>query len=105
MAQHNRNEHLVVVQHQVVDAGCRDRGRVRGEIGNAGARHLERAHLALDRAHGAGRVDLQRRGHEIAIEEIVEVLVSRDARHHLVAGFVLEQVSGVAVRDARGQLL
>ena len=93
------------MQHQVVDAGRGDRGRVRAEIGNAGARHLERAHLTLDRAHGAGRIDLQRRGHEVAIEEIVEVLVGCDARHHLVAGFVLEQVPGVAMRDARRQLL
>ena len=49
--QHDGHEHLVVVQHEVVDAGGRDRRRVRGEVGDADARHLERAHLAFDRAH------------------------------------------------------
>src|SRR5438552_3543023 len=101
----HRNKNLVVVQRKVVDARRRDRGRVRAEIGNPCTGHLEGAHLAFDRAHGAGRIDLQGRGHEVAIEEIVEVLVGRDPRHHLVAGLVVEEVPGVAVRDTRRQLL
>ena len=32
---------------------------------------------------GPGRIDLERGRHEVAVEEVVQVLVGRDARHHL----------------------
>ena len=43
--------------------------------------------------------------HEVPVEEVVEVLVGGDPRHHLVAGRVVEQLAGVAVGDAGRQLL
>ena len=42
---------------------------------------------------------------EVAVEEVVEVLVGRHPLHDLVADRVVEQLAGVAVGDAGGQLL
>ena len=54
-------------------------------------------------------IDLERRGDEVAVEEVMVVLVDGDATKHLVAGGIVEVVAeldpGVAVRDAGGQLL
>ena len=50
-------------------------------------------------------VGFDRCGGEVAVEELVQVLVAADALHHLVADRVAEQCAGVAVRDAGGQLL
>ena len=43
MAQYHRHEDLVVVDLEVVDAGAGDGLGVGGEVGDAGARHLEAA--------------------------------------------------------------
>jgi hypothetical protein len=52
---------------------------VRGEVGNAGARHLEEAHLLVDRDDGAGRVESSGGIDEVAVEEVMQVLVGRIA--------------------------
>ncbi len=48
---HDRHEDLLVVDVQVVDARAGDALRVLVEVGDAGARHRERAHLVVDRDH------------------------------------------------------
>ena len=101
----DRHEDLVVVRREVVDAGVGDQARVHLEVGDPGARHREVAHLALDRRDHARRVELERRRDEVAVEEVVEVLVGRDAAHDRGAHRVIEQLPGVAVRDAGGELL
>ena len=78
---------------------------VGGEARDAGAGHLEVDDLALDGVHDGRRVELDRRRREVAVEEVVQVLVGGDAHHHVVAGAVTEQPPGVAVGDAGGQLL
>ena len=82
-----------------------DRLGVLLEVDDAGARHLERAHLPLDRTDHCRGIHLDRSGREVAVEEVVPVLVARDALHDLVAGRVLAALPGVVVRDARRQLL
>ena len=103
--EHDGHEDLVVVRGEVVDPGVGDDPRVRLEVFDAGAGHLEGAHLTLDRRHHARRVDLERRRHEVAVEEVVQVLVGGDAAHDRRALRVVEQLARVAVRDAGGELL
>ena len=82
-----------------------DRQGVLAEVLDTGAGHLELAHLALDRHHHRRRVDRERGGHQVAVEEVVEVLVGGDACHHLVSGGVVQGLARVAVRDPRRQFL
>ena len=65
----------------------------------------KRAHLVLDREHHARRIDLERGVREVAVEEVVAVLVGRDALHDLAPGGVVEQLAGVVVRDPCRELL
>ena len=76
-----------------------------GEAGDADARHRERDDLLLDRAHHAVGVGLEGRGRQVAVEELVEVLVAGHAHHHLVPGWVADHLAGRPVRDAGRQLL
>ena len=55
--------------------------------------------------HHRARAGGDRRRGEIAVEEVVVVLVGGDPRHHGVADRVADQLAGVAVGDPRGQLL
>ena len=75
------------------------------EVGDAGAGHLELADLVLHREHHARRIELERGGAEVTVEEVVTVLVGGDPLHDLVAGGVVEQLAGVVVGDAGGELL
>jgi hypothetical protein len=59
MAQHHGHEDLAVVDAEVVDAGLGDGAGVGVEVDDAGAGHLELAHLALDGASPSRRVELQ----------------------------------------------
>ena len=77
----------------------------RGESGDPGAGHRELEHLRAHRLHHRARIELDRRRGEVAVEEVVEVLVDGDAAHHLVPAPVVEPRAGVAVGDARRQLL
>src|SRR4051812_26023082 len=52
LLQHDRDEHLVVEDVEVVDPGPGDGEGVAGEVLDPRARHLEAPHLALDGAHG-----------------------------------------------------
>ena len=90
---------------EVVHPDVGDRARVRAEVGDARTGHLERAHLPFDRRHHRGRVDLERRAGEIAVVEVVEVLVGGDPAHDRLAGRVVEQLSGVPMRDTCRELL
>ena len=56
-------------------------------------------------ARPSRRIELDGRGDEVAVEEVVAVLVARDPLHDLVAGAVVEQLAGVVVGDAGGELL
>ena len=42
---------------------------------------------------------------EVAVEEVVQVLVGRHPGHEVVADRIAEQLAGVAMGDAGGQLL
>ena len=55
--------------------------------------------------HHRRRVALERGGREVAVEEVVTVLVAGDALHHFVRGGVFTELPGVVVRDARRELL
>ena len=101
----DRDEDLVVVLHEVVHAGVGDRACVTREVGDAHARHLEVAHLTIDRRDHRRGVDLERGGNEVAVEDVVEVLVGRDAGHDRLPGWIAEQLARVAVRDAGRDLL
>ena len=103
--EHDGNEDVVVVRLEVVHADVGDRARVRREVGDARAGHLERAHLTVDGRDHARRVDLERGCYEVAVEDVVEVLVGGDSAHDRFARRVVEQLPGVAVRDPRRQLL
>ena len=105
VAQHHRHQHLVVVEGQVVDSGPGDRRRPGGEVVDARPRHLELPHLAVDGHHHGRRVEGQGLAHDVAVEQVVEVLVGRHPGHHLVADGVAEQLAGVAVGQPGGQLL
>ena len=48
---------------------------------------------------------LERRGRDVTVEEVVQVLVGRDTDHHRTTGGILEQLAGVPVRDARREFL
>ncbi len=80
-------------------------GGVTIEVGDAGAGHREAADLLLHGDHHRVRVGLDRGGGEVAVEQLVQVLVGADPLHHLVADRVAEQGTGVAVRDPGRQLL
>ena len=101
----DRHQHVVVVDGEVVDAGLGDGEGVGLEVDDAGAGHLELADLALHGHDHARRVELEGGGAEVAVEEVVAVLVGGHALHDLVAGLVVEQLAGVVVGDAGGQLL
>ena len=93
------------MHREVVDAGARDRTRVFGEVDDPGARHLERADLTLHRAHHRRGVAFERGRAEVAVEEVVTVLVARDPLHHFVRGRVAADLAGVVMGDARRELL
>ena len=101
----HRHEDLVVVRLEVVHADVGDLACTGVEVGNPRTGHLEVADLALDRRHHRGRVDLERGTREVAVVEVVEVLVGGDAAHDRLAGRVVEQLSGVPMRDTCGDLL
>jgi hypothetical protein len=94
-----------VVDLEVVDPRPGDGAGVPLEVDDARARHLEAAHLPLDRQDHPRRIELDRSGGGIAVEEVVPVLVGRHPLHDLVADRVVEQLAGVVVGDPRGQLL
>ena len=90
---------------EVVDARVRHPRRLAHESGDGAARHLEREHLARDRGDDLGRRDLEHRRERVAVEDHVQVLVERDARHDLVRHRVVRVPAGVLVRDTSGELL
>ena len=79
LVEDDRHQDLIVVDAGVVDAGLGDEGAVAVEVGDAGAGHGEVAHLVLDGDDGRGRIELEGRGVEVPVEEVVQVLVRRDA--------------------------
>ena len=109
----DRLEDLVVVLLQVVEVAASDGLGVLLEPGDAGAGHLELAHLALQRGEHQRRCDLQRGRGEVAVEQEVEVLVGGDATDDLVTGLadgmvtecVGDGLARVAMGDPRRQLL
>ena len=102
---HDGNEDLVVVGSEVVDAGVRDRSGVPSEIGDPGPGHGEVPNLPLDRRHYRLRVDREREGRQVSVEEMMEVLVGGDAGHDSTAGRIGEEPARVVVRDSRRELL
>ena len=101
----DRPQDVVVMDAQVEDAGLRHRGRLAQVTGDGRAGHVEREHLGRDRLHGRGRPDLDGRGEDVPVEQRMEVLVLRDPEHDPVRHGVLRVLAGVAVREARRQLL
>ena len=93
------------MDRQVVDAGVGDPLGVLGEAGDPDAGHRELGDLFLHRHHHAARVDLDGRLREVAVEELVQVLVGGDAHHHVVPGRVADHLAGRAVGDAGRELL
>ena len=70
-----------------------------------GARHLEGEDLVDDGPDRGRRLDLQRGAQDVAVEDHVQVLVGRDPDHDPVGDRVVRVAPGVAVGDARRQLL
>ena len=106
VAQDDRDEDLVVVDRQVVDPGLGDRAR-RARRSRGCRRRASRSSttwrsIACTIALGSSSMAADG---EVAVEEVVQVLVGGDAHHHVVAGAVAEQPPGVAVGDAGRQLL
>src|SRR5206468_2645262 len=52
-----------------------------------------------------GRLERKNLAREVSIEEEVEVLIGGDSPHDVEPDLVVEQLAGVAVRDAGGELL
>jgi len=75
VAQEHGNENLFVVSCEVVDARVRYRAGVPCEIRDAGAGHGEVAYLSVDRGHDCRRVDRERGGRQVSVEEVMKVLV------------------------------
>ena len=94
-----------MVDREVVDTRLRHGARPRPEVGNARPGHRELAHDPFHRHDHLRRRDLDRRRREIAVEEVVEVLVGGDARHDGPTGRIVEQEARVAVRDPGRELL
>ena len=90
MPEHDRQEDLFVVDLEVVDAGAGDCFGVMRKVDDAGAGHFESAHLLFDREQHSRRIDLEGGVREVAVEEIVPVLVGGHALHDLLAGGVDE---------------
>ena len=105
VADHARHQDLVVVQGEVVDPGPSDRRRPGGEVVDARPRHLEVLHLPLDGQHHGRRIHGDGLGHQVPVEQVVEVLVGSDAGHDLVAHRIADELAGVAVRHPGGQFL
>ncbi len=101
----DRQEDLVAVDPEVVDAGLRDLRGLPQEPGNAGAGHLEREDLIDDRPDGRRRLEVQRNRQDVAIEHHVEVLVGGDPDHDLVRDRVVRVPAGIPVGDPGGELL
>ena len=95
-----------MVDGEVVDAGPGDERR-RGDRSSGMpvpgmAKPVTSRSVAM---HHARRVELEGGGGEVAVEEVVEVLVGGHPGHEVVADRIAEQLAGVAVGDAGGQLL
>ena len=89
----------------VVDPGLRDRGRLADEVRDPGAGHLEGEDLVDDGADRGRRLDRERGGQDVAVEDHVQVLVGGDPDHDLVGHRVIRVAPGVAMGDARRELL
>jgi hypothetical protein len=103
--EHHGREDLIVVNGEVVDAGASDRSGMTREARDAGARHLEADHLPFDRSDHGARIDAQRSSDEIAVEEVVQVLVGGHPFHDPEPGWIADEASRVVMRNARGQFL
>src|SRR5687768_15321159 len=90
---------------QVIDPRVRHARGLAREARDAAAWHFERQHFARDGLYHLGWRDLEHRGERIAIEDHVEILVTRDARHDLVGDRVIRIAARVLMRYPRGQLL
>ena len=99
------HDHLVVVDAEVVDAVLGHLDRLRLELGDLEAGHREADHLPLDRHHHGRGVDLEGGLRELAVEDVVEVLVDGDPRRELLDQRILRVRAGVAVRDPGRELL
>ena len=90
---------------QVVDARLRDLRGLADEARDPGAGHLECEDLVDDGADRGRRLDLECGAEDVAVEDHVQVLVGRDPDHDPVRDRVVRVAPGVAVGDARRQLL
>ena len=79
--------------------------RVLPEVRHVGAGHLEVDDLVGHGLHHLVRVDVERRRHEVPVEDHVQVLVGGDAGEQLVGDRVTGGLAGVPVRDAGRELL
>ena len=104
VAQH-RHDDLVAVRAQVVDAGDGHLDRLALEPGDVGAGHPEPGDHVEDRLHRLVGRELQRRLHEVAVEDHVEVLVGRDPGEQPLGHRVVGVLAGVAVADPGRELL
>ncbi len=94
-----------MIAGQVVDTGARDEPGVEVEVDDASAGHREGPDHVLRRNHHLRRVARERRGRQVSVEQEVEVLVGRHPRHHVVSRGVADDLAGVAMGDARRELL
>jgi hypothetical protein len=105
MLEQHGQHHLVVMDAQVVDAVLGHLDRLRLELGDLEAGHREADHLTLDRHHHRRRVDLECGLRELAVEDVVEVLVDGDPRRELLDQRILRERTRVAMRDPGRELL
>src|SRR3954454_7295787 len=103
LEQHREND-LIVVDPEVVDAGLRDPNRLLSELRNLEAGHGEARDLTVDGHHHVRRRHLEGCIAERPIEHVVEVLVGRDPGGQLLDERVAGVDAGVPMRDAGREL-
>ena len=90
---------------RVVHAADGDDDGLAAELGHGESRHLEIAQHSVQRVHRLVGRDVDAGRRDVAIEDHVQVLIGRDAGQQLVGDRLVASLTGVAVRDAGGQLL
>ena len=107
VTQHDWFQDLIMMDEQVVDPRTCDFARHALIVRNTGTWHFEIAYRPLDGNHRGRRIDLEGRRRQVAVEEVVEVLVvpTRDMIAVPISSFINLPVLRCEIRVASSCML